>query len=62
MIIHISFAVDLLVDPPHPRVVSGGILGGQKSPGNVMNCPENQYRQFNPHHTGAGAGMGGWKF
>ena len=32
------------VDPPDPRGVSGGILAGQKfkSPGNVMNCPENQ--------------------
>ena len=38
-------------DPPAPRGVPGGargvpggILGGQKfkSPGNVMNCPENQ--------------------
>ena len=31
-------------DPPDPRGVPGGILGGQKfkSPGNVMNCPENQ--------------------
>ena len=30
-------------DPPDPRGVPGGILGGQKfkSPGNVMNCPEN---------------------
>ena len=32
-------------DPPDPRGVPGGILGGQKfkSPGNVMNCPENQF-------------------
>ena len=32
------------IDPPDPRGVPGGILGGQKfkSPGNVMNCPENQ--------------------
>ena len=32
------------VDPPDPRGVPGEILGGQKfkSPGNVMNCPENQ--------------------
>ena len=30
--------------PPDPRGVPGAILGGQKfkSPGNVMNCPENQ--------------------
>ena len=57
-LIYISFAVDVLVDPPHPRVVSGGILGGKKSPGNVMNCPEKQYRQFNPHPTGGGGGYG----
>ena len=32
-------------DPPDPRGVPGGILRGQKfkSPGNVMNCPENQF-------------------
>ena len=38
------------VDPPDPRGVPGGILGGQKfkSPGNVMNCPENQYFFLNP--------------
>ena len=32
------------IDPPGPRGVPGGILGGTKfkSPGNVMNCPENQ--------------------
>ena len=32
------------VDPPDPRGVPGGILRGQKfkSPGNVMDCPENQ--------------------
>ena len=31
-------------DPPDPRGVPGRILGGQKfkSPGNVMNCLENQ--------------------
>ena len=31
-------------DPPDPRGGARGILGGQKfkSPGNVMNCPENQ--------------------
>ena len=30
------------IDPPDPRGVPGGILGGHKfkSPGNVMNCPE----------------------
>ena len=34
-----------LFDPPDPRGVPGGILGGQKfkSPGNVMNCPENLF-------------------
>ena len=32
------------IDPPDPRGVPVGILGGQKfiSPGNVINCPENQ--------------------
>ena len=42
-----------IFDPPDPRGVPGGILGGQKfkSPGNVMNCPENQYIFFKPHHT-----------
>ena len=43
-------------DPPHPSgdPGPGGILGGQKfkSPGNVMNCPENSINKFN-HHTTA---------
>ena len=36
--------------PPPPKGVAVGILGGQKikSPGNVMNCPENQYNLFLP--------------
>ena len=42
-----------------------GILGGQKikSPGNVMNCPENQYICFYPSHPRGGGvpgGGGGW--
>ena len=39
-----------------------GILGGQKikSPGNVMNCPENQYICFYPSHPGGGSRGGGW--
>ena len=43
-------------DPPDPRGVPGGILGGQqfKSPGNVMNCPENQYIFLKPHPTPGG--------
>ena len=43
-------------DPPDPRGVPGGILGGQKfkSPGNVMNCPENKYFFFKPHPTPGG--------
>ena len=43
------------IDPPDPRGVPGGILGGQKckSPGNVMNCPENQFF-FKPHPTPGG--------
>ena len=45
-------------DPPDPRGVPGGILGGQKfkSPGNVMNCPENQYfflTKTPPHPRGS---------
>ena len=42
-----------------------GILGGQKikSPGNVMNCPENQYICFYPSHPGGwGLQGGGSKF
>ena len=33
-----------IFDPHDPRGVPGGILGGPKvkSPGNVMDCPENQ--------------------
>ena len=40
-----------------------GILGGQKikSPGNVMNCPENQYNLFLPIPPWGGVpGGGGW--
>ena len=38
-----------------------GILGGQKikSPGNVMNCPENQYNLFLPIPPGGGGIPGG---
>ena len=38
-----------------------GILGGQKikSPGNVMNCPENQYNLFLPIPPGGGEFQGG---
>ena len=46
-----------------------GILGGQKikSPGNVMNYPENQYNLFLPIPPGGGGefqggGLGGSKF
>ena len=41
--------------------VEMGILGGQKikSPGNVMNCPENQLFFFT-HPTPGGFGGGGW--
>ena len=46
--------------------VEVGILGGQKikSPGNVMNCPENQYICFYPSHPGGfqGEGVGGQNF
>ena len=48
--------------------VEVGILGGQKikSPGNVMNCPENQYNLFLPIPPGGGGvpggGVGGSKF
>ena len=40
--------------------VLGGFLGGQKikSPGNVMNCPENQKKIQNPV-GGGGVGWGG---
>ena len=38
-----------------------GILGGQKikSPGNVMNCPENQYNLFLPIPSRGGGVPGG---
>ena len=45
-----------------------GILGGPKikSPGNVMNCPENQYNLFLPippwGGVPGGGGVGGSKF
>ena len=46
--------------------VEMGILGGQKikSPGNVMNCPENQQNLFLPIPPGGGGfgGGGGSKF
>ena len=47
-----------LTSPPKGEV---GILGGQKikSPGNVMNCPENQYICFYPSHPGGVPGGGG---
>ena len=55
--------------PPPPKGVAVGILGGQKikSPGNVMNCPENQYNLFLPIPPGGGGssrggGVGGSKF
>ena len=42
--------------------VEVGILGGQKikSPGNVMNCPENQYNLFLPIPPGGEFQGGGW--
>ena len=47
--------------PPPPKGVEVGILGGQKikSPGNVMNCPENQYNLFLPIPPGGGGVPGG---
>ena len=47
--------------PPPPKGVAVGILGGQKikSPGNVMNCPENQYNLFLPIPPGGGSSRGG---
>ena len=55
--------------PPPPKGVAVGILGGQKikSPGNVMNCPENQYNLFLPIPPGGGGefqggGLGGQNF
>ena len=53
------------IDPPDPMGVPGGILGGQKfkSPGNVMNCPENQYFFFKTPPQGVQMGiLGGPKF
>ena len=40
------------IDPPPPRGVEVGFLGGQqiKSPGNAMNCPENQLKKLDPPH------------
>ena len=53
-----------LTSPPKGGGVEVGILGGQKikSPGNVMNCPENQSICFYPSHPGGGSrgGGGGW--
>ena len=47
-----------------PKGVAVGILGGQKikSPGNVMNCPENQYNLFLPIPPWGGVPGGGSKF
>ena len=47
--------------PTQGGAVEVGILGGQqiKSPGNVMNCPENQYICFYPTHPGGFQGRGG---
>ena len=43
--------------------VEVGILGGKKikSPGNVMNCPENQSICFYPSHPGGGGSSGGFQ-
>ena len=51
-----------LTSPPKGGV-EVGILGGQKikSPGNVMNCPENQSICFYPSHPGGVPGGGGWR-
>ena len=52
-------------DLPTQGGVEVGILGGQKikSPGNVMNCPENQYNLFYPSHPGGFRGeVGGQNF
>ena len=53
------------ITPPPPKGVEVGILGGQKikSPGNVMNCPENQYNLFlpiPPWGGSRGGSRGGW--
>ena len=50
-----------LTSPPKGGGVEVGILGGQKikSPGNVMNCPENQSICFYPSHPGGFQGGGG---
>ena len=49
------------IDLPTPGGVEVGILGGQKikSPGNVMNCPENQYNLFLPIPPRGGVPGGG---
>ena len=51
----------IFTPPPPPKGVAVGILGGQKikSPGNVMNCPENQYNLFLPIPTWGVPGGGG---
>ena len=57
-----------LTSPPKGGGVEVGILGGQKikSPGNVMNCPENQYNLFLPIPPWGegfqGGGVGGPNF
>ena len=51
-----------LTSPPKGGGVEVGIVGGQKikSPGNVMNCPDNQYNLvFVTHPTPGGSGGGG---
>ena len=47
--------------PPPTKGGRSGNLGGQKikSPGNVMNCPENQYNLFLPIPPGGGVPGGG---
>ena len=47
--------------PPPPKGVAVGILGGQKSPGNVMNCPEKK-NLTHPTPGGGGGGVGGQNF
>ena len=51
------------VDPPDPKGVPGGILGGQKfkSPGNVMNCPENQFFFYKKKKTPPGGPSGDFR-
>ena len=57
-------SINKKLPPPPPKGVAVGILGGQKikSPGNVMNCPENQYNLFLPIPPGGGGSSrgGGW--